>query len=150
MPSLLSQATTDLITGRFGDLYDTMAVNNIIINKRPIEVINNPATTILPGYGEASTPITDVTYIPVSGIFPAIIISPHKANIKPDFIIDAKILLNVNSTYIKVKQDCRDYIRNGHTESIQFDNNYYNVVSIEQLQNFLGLKFYYFELKQTN
>jgi hypothetical protein len=89
-----------------------------------------------------------VTYTPVSGVYNAIV--RHKKNNKFEFLPETRAVFFDGDIAIKVKQDARDYILQGRTENITINNRKYTVSSDEWVQNFLGLKYYYFGLKAAN
>ena len=62
---------------------------------------------------------------------------------------EIRLSTNAGKVYVKVKQDAADYILNGKTESIEFDNQRFNVITSEGIQNYLGLVFYKFGLQST-
>ena len=50
---------------------------------------------------------------------------------------------------IKVKKDCRDFINQGKTEKIEFDDKTWNVASEDSVRRFLDSEFFVFYLKRT-
>ena len=48
---------------------------------------------------------------------------------------------------IKVKSDAKDYINNGLTEKITFDDKTFKIISPEVPKNYQGLKYYCFYLE---
>lgn len=150
MPSLVSTSETNFRTGILNDLFDTFK-RQIVIFKEPTQTITPITSNVLFGYEETSVANNAVSYTPVSGIFSGQILYALRSRKDNPRTIDNKIILNPNSTYIKVKRDARDYIKNGtKTEAVSFDDTIWNIESSEQVQDFLGLRFYYFELKATN
>ncbi len=148
MPSLVSTSEIAFRTGALNDLFDTVK-RSIIIFKEPIQTINT-SSNVLFGYEETSAS-DSVTFTPVSGTYYAQILYPRVSRNNSARTIDNKIILNPNSTYIKVKRDARDYIKNGtKTEALSFDDALWNIEGSEQVQNYLGLQFYYFEVKGTS
>lgn len=149
MNVFLSSEQITTVTGALSKLYDTYAVTPFTVNKEPIQNIVNSNTNELPGYSSTSANLTDITFTPVFKMFTGWAIYPKKQSDQGKFIIDAKIILQQNMTYLKCKQDAYDYIFNGHTENILMNNIIYNVLFSVQIQNVMGLKFYYIELKET-
>jgi hypothetical protein len=150
MPSLVSATETYIRTGALNDLFDTVK-RQIVIFKEPTQTINQTSANPLVGYEETSIQNSDVSYTPVSGIYSGQVIYARLTRQDNPRTIDNKIILNPNSTYIKVKRDARNYIKNGtKTEAISFDDTLWNIEGSEQVQDYLGLQFYYFELKATN
>lgn len=149
MPSLVSSSEILIRTGSLNDLFDTVK-REIVIFKEPIQTINQSTSNVLFGYEEASN-INSISYSPVSGIYSGQILYAYRSRKEGQKTIDNKVILNPNSTYIKVKEDARNYIKNGtKTEALYFDDAMWNIEGSEQIQNYLGLKFYYFEVKGTN
>lgn len=147
---LLTQTTRDNITGAFYDFFTTMssASNNYIsVIKQPISQINNLNENVIPGFSAESLNIQDITYQPVTGVFPALIIYPH--TLKSDQFGQLKFQLDENQILIKVEKNTRDYLLNGKTERIIANDNVYNMEITPTIQNFFGLKFYYFKLTST-
>jgi hypothetical protein len=150
MANLVSSSTRLVFTGKLWDHFETFA-REITINKSPIQVINQINTSPVYGYGEESTPLTEITYTPVSNSsYSGMILYNYNASQNSDQM-DTKLRLNPNSIYLKTTEEAKNYIKNGtKTESIIADGNTFNLAGNEAVQNYLGLKFYYFELKQTN
>lgn len=148
---LLTQTTRDSITGAFNDFFTTMssASNNYIsVIKQPINIINNQNENVIAGFGGESMNQQDITYQIVSGVFPAIIIYPH--TLKDNQFGQLKFQLDENQIMIKVDENTRNYIKNGKTERIIIDNNVYGMIEYsDKIQNFFGLKYYYFKLTVT-
>ena len=51
---------------------------------------------------------------------------------------------------IKVKEDARDYIKDGKTEKITFDDKTFELASTDKVQRFLDSEYYVFNLKLTS
>lgn len=146
MSSLLSDSVIQVITGAQNDLWDTFA-RPIIINKTPRKVITITNNEIdLAGYGNQSNE-TITTYIPVSGVFNAMVIYNNKQTM--DLFPETNININKGESFIKVKEDCRDFINNDKTENIQFDGLTFNQISTERVQNYLGFVRYVYYLQVT-
>ncbi len=72
MASLLSDDDKKSLTGALGDPFDTFK-RNIVVYKEPKKVINSgPFDGVLAGYDDSSIE-NKITYVPVSGVYPAII-----------------------------------------------------------------------------
>jgi hypothetical protein len=140
------------VTGVFSDYFDFRAVD-VVINKSPIQVISNVASTNeMYGYGEQSTQPSEISYQPVSGVFQCVIVNAQHGNPTDSFKGEARTLKSIispNAKYLKCRNDCRQFIKNGKTENVIVDDLVYNLDMQEIQQNYFGLKFYYFELKQT-
>jgi len=68
---------------------------------------------------------------------------------RPDLVEQVQIKTNNPLVSIKVQKDARDYILNGKTEKITFDDKSFNVVSTDIVKNYQGLKYYLFYLEET-
>ena len=123
----------------------------VTIHKEPIQnIISNPQN-LLPGYGDSSTSSQEVTYIAVNQTFSGQIIYPQKARGGRDVYFDNKIQLDKNKTYLRARDDVYNYLNDGRkVEKIEVDGKTWNYAGTTQQQNFLNLKFYYFEISATN
>jgi hypothetical protein len=122
MPSLISSTENTLITGIFSDIFDTRA-KSIVIYKEPIKTTTsfNPSNLVY-GFGESQQDDA-FTYTQVTGVYPAVVIVgniKHPKNIEDNSELWSR--LSQGEYSIKVKKDCRDYINNGKTEKITFDD----------------------------
>ena len=147
MSSLISGSSLTTLTGIFARHFDTFSVfNSIIVNKEPQKVISLTNDPVFPGYGNESN-AANVTYVPVSGVFPAIVVSEREQKLTRFPETESRI--PNGATKIKVLKNARDYINNGKTESIVINDITYNVITSNSFQNYLGLVYYYFTLEQT-
>ncbi len=145
MPSLIPSGQIEMFTGTLNNHFLTFS-RDIVVFKAPQRLVTQSDTNLYLGYGNESAE-TNVTYIPVSGVYPAIVTFPKIQS--PDKLSEAKVLLESCFARIKVRQDCRDYIRQGKTEKIIIDGDTYNPNGNGATQHYLGLKFYYFDLDKT-
>ena len=148
MSSLLTSNEILVATGTLSNHFDTFAISNIIIHKEPIATISNVSDAeTMYGY-ENSSNEDNIAYTTVSGIFPAIVTENRKASIQELPQLQSRYLKG--EIIVKVKQVARDYIKNGKTEMVELsDGRTFNTISDEAVQNYLGLKFYYFGLERT-
>ncbi|MEK6879003.1 MAG: hypothetical protein AABY22_05315 [Nanoarchaeota archaeon] len=116
----------------------------ITVIKEPIQQINDSSSTNYYGYGPDSSSNTEITYIPVSGVFPCIPVYSKSMNSKE--FTETKFFLDTNKNYAKVKEDCRDFINDGKTERVIIDGKSFNLDGDEAIQNFWGIRYYYFGL----
>ena len=150
MDSLLNSNQINDFTVIFGSHFQTFASgsNNFIsVIKAPIQVINATNPNALAGYPTDTFNITDITYQPITGVFPAIIIYPH--NLQANQFGQLKFDIDENQVVIKVMQDAKDYILIDGLERIIIDDQTYNAQRTFKVQSFLGLKYYYFKLTIT-
>lgn len=122
--------TNDEIAGLTGQMWThflTFSTNhNLIVHKEPLKVLNSN------------------TYVPVSGVYPVMTVNKH-----PKELQLAATALPAGQVKIKVAEDCRNFINNGKNQFFELDGLKYNLAEDETVQNYLGLKFYYFILKRT-
>jgi hypothetical protein len=146
----IPQSSIDNVTGQFDLFFQQMSVGRnsyVTVIKEPIKVLNNPNQNILPGYGIDSNNLTDVSYISNTGVFPAVVI--YGKNINLDKFVTLKFNIDINSNYLKVKEDAMNFILNGtKTEKVYVDNIAYIPANTPVIQNFFGLKYYYFKLNE--
>lgn len=143
--SLLTQSQIDLFSGKFGNHFSTFC-RSFIINKTPKKVVTSTTSTFYPGYGQSSNE-SQITYIPVSGIYSGII--SYNTNQTQENLYEARSAISKGEVRLKVQKDTYDFIKNGKNESFVIDNNVYNLISDEYIQSYLGLQYFYFVLKRT-
>jgi len=147
MPSLLSDIEITNATGVMGDLFDTFS-RPIIVYKEPKKIINQVATNSLPGYGAAAIK-QNITYIPVSGSFPAKVKYNPKQEL--ELLPELKSRVSKGVVKIRVERNARDFIvNNGKTEKIIIDNKSYNVVTDDTVKRFLTSEYFVFFLEATS
>jgi hypothetical protein len=124
----------------------------IIIYKQLSQTIVDEPQDPLFGYSPVSqSDNSQVTLAEESQTFSGLMIYPfkNKGGTNPNF--DTKIVLDPNATYVKILPSVFTYINNGiKTEKIVADGITWNVGDKIQPANYLGLLFYYQELKATN
>jgi hypothetical protein len=144
--SLISSSEITSLTGTFAQHFDLFS-RNITIFKEPKKSFSNTSQQGMAGYGNKSIP-NNITYTPVSGVYPAIVLDDLEQN--ESVFPETSQKIEEGVTVIKVKQDARDFILNGKTESVNVDGRTFNVKTNFSVQNYLGLQYYYFGLKNTN
>lgn len=145
MALLISNTQISTITGKFGDHFDTFSVGRnsyVTVIKTPIKQINVPDSINYNGYGSDSSSNSEITYIPVSGVFPAMVISPK--DMPTTLFTQLHLTINQNDLVIKVKDDARHFIQNGKTEKVIINNQNYMIQTTYNVQNFFGALYYYF------
>ena len=150
MYEILNESQQSELSGIFSNhfsLFSEQSNNFISVIKTPISIINNPNENVLPGYGADTQNVTDITYQPVTGVFPAIIIYPH--NLQGNQFGQLKFDIDDNQVMIKVEENCKNYILVDGIERIFIDNQAYNIERSFKVQSYLGLKYYYFKLTVT-
>jgi hypothetical protein len=152
MPSFLSQATINSLTGTFRSHFEQFSSgigNYITVYKESLQSINNPDSINIYGYNsDTNSSNTDITYIEQKRDIPAMIMYP--ANASSVGFPQLRTDIDTNSLTIKVDQDGADYINNGKTERIIVNGIIYNLKSATpNVQNFFSLRFYYYSLGVT-
>lgn len=152
MSFVVSSTLQTLMTTYVQDVWGNVpgVTGAVVVFKEPIKnIISIPAVNLF-GYENEAANVQEITYTPVSQTFGAQVIYQNQSKGNNPFF-DDKIRLENNSIYLRCQQNCRDYIKNGaKTINIQADNKIWNLQEGEQIQNFLNLKFYFFEIKATN
>jgi hypothetical protein len=147
MPSLIPDIEKVALTGALLDHFDTFKRQSIIIYKEPQKIINQIFTDGYVGYGDNSF-IENVTYVPVSGIYEGMFLNRNEQPLQT--IYEIKSTVNTEGrARIKVREEARDFIDNGKTERIEIDGVSFNLSSDKSVQDYLGLKFYYYYFQQT-
>jgi hypothetical protein len=134
-------------TGVFGNHFDTFSNNTVVtVFKEPQKIVTNtPANTYF-GYSQ-NQELESITYVPVSGNFPAIQVFERIEN--DTFGLQTKTRNAESIITIKVKPEAKDFIDDGKNEKIVLGGVTYNDISFHRVQNYFGLKYYYYHLKQT-
>lgn len=145
MPSLISDTEKNNLTGIFGDIFDTFK-RTIVIHKEPKRVIDSISTSSLFGYGDPASSI-NYTFVPQSGVYSATI--RYNIDQSVERLGDIPQYIEDGSVYIKVQKNAKDYIKNGKTEKITFDNKSFKVASEDANKSFLDAEFYVFRLEST-
>ncbi len=148
MASLLTSTETTNLVSILGDVFDTFK-REVVIHKSPKKVISQINESQLFGYGEAANPV-NYTYTPQSGIYYAkISYIENKAN---EYVQDFQSDIDSNIVRMKVQESAKDYIENGTTENVTFDDKTFNLIGNHMVKNFLGpsgYTTYVYYLKET-
>jgi len=146
MASLISEEEKKKLASMFDDIFDTFK-RDIVIYKEPKKIVNQINTSQLFGYGDFSN-LVNYTYVPVSGVYPAIV--KYNEQQTTNFVEEIQSNISIGTVSIKVQKDCRDFIANGKTEKIEFDNKIFNVISDDAVKSFLNATEYYiYQLEVT-
>jgi hypothetical protein len=134
-------------TGLLMKQFDTFASGKLLaIHKEPKKIISNSNAEVYAGYGESSNE-QNYTYAYSSGVYPVMRVYDKGAKEHVLDILHTKAL--GGTVRIKVKEDCRNFIRDGRNEGFTLEGITYQEAFEETPQNFLGLTFYYFTLYKT-
>lgn len=148
MASFLTSSEIDSLTGDFVRHFETFsAFNSLIVHKEPLKTILSNTENVLPGYGPSSTE-ENYELTPVSGVFRAIVL--NEKNSAEQTLTELQTRAPSNKIKIKVERDAYDFITNGKTELFELNGLTYNGVDNVYAQNFLGARYYVFELKSVN
>ena len=146
MASLLSSVEISGITGTFEDIFDTFK-RTIVIHKEPTKVVATPSSGMLFGYGDDSNQ-PNYTYTPRSVSYFAKISYVQRRSDDP-YIRELTSRVENDLVRIKVKENAKNYINDGKTEKITFDNKTYKIAGNEIVKNFLGSEFFIYYLEET-
>lgn len=146
MPSLVSETERANLTGIFNDIFDTFK-RPIVVWREPIKVARATTEETLFGYGD-SQPEQQYDYTPQSGAFEATIRYPSRQPVGVS--TDSRTELSEGQVSIKVKRECRDYIKEGKVDKIIVDERSFVLDDDERKSTFLDSEFYIFILRATN
>lgn len=144
MASLITDAQRASFGSNYVDLFDTLS-RDIVVFKEPIKNIVSVNDTPVFGYPTDQLP-ESVTYTPVSGIYKARIFygSPDE-----DIVSLNSEIKNPNTTArIRVRDAAKDYIEDGKTERITFDNKSWNVQYGFVVKRYIDENFYEYMMKE--
>jgi hypothetical protein len=144
MASLLTDAQRVSFGSNYNDLFDTLS-RDIVIYKEPIKNITSVNQTPIFGYPGDQLP-ESVTYTPVFETFKARIFygSPDEDIIS----LNSEIKNPNTSARIRVKETAKNYIENGKTEKIMFDNKSWNVNYGFVVKRYIDENFYEYMMKE--
>lgn len=148
--SFLTADKTAYLTGIFhsGHWLSFSAHEDLIIHRKPAETISNINASYQYGYGRSNSNESNITYTAQSGVYPCIL--RHKNDKQENqFIPEAMLTVIDGDVRIKVLSETKDYIEAEAAESFQIGDQFYEAQSEYFVQNFLGLKYYYYDLKKT-
>lgn len=145
MASLITDAEKTALSGVFDDIFDTFK-QNITIHKEPIKTVSSINESNIFGYGDSSNQV-NYTYSAQTGVYPAII--RYTDNQSQDYYSDLNGAIPKGDARIKIKKDCRDFIENGKTERVEFDDKVWNVVSTDSVRKFLDSHYYVYYLERV-
>jgi hypothetical protein len=146
MASLILSAEIAAYQEAVNDHFDTFK-RLITVHKTPVKrIIISTTNPQIVGYQTDSVE-EQIEYVSQSENFYAIVKYEDKNS--QDLVEQIQIKTNNPIVSIKVKNDTRNYILNGKTEKITFDDKSFNVVSTDIVKNYQGLKYYLFYLEET-
>jgi hypothetical protein len=143
MPSLISATERANLVTDFDNIFDTFH-RRIVVYKEPIKtpIAVDPANMVF-GFGESQAE-EGFTLTEVTGVFPAKIRYKTQDKI---LLHDLNVSVPDSTITIKVRRDCRDFINNGPTQKIEFDERVFLIDGFENRRSFLDSEFYVFKVK---
>tara|TARA_Y100000310_G_C20663823_1_gene806334 strand:- start:685 stop:1125 length:441 start_codon:yes stop_codon:yes gene_type:complete len=144
MADLLSSSDKVSFQNSVLDLFDTFS-RNITVHKEPQKKIISIDAHLLPGYDETSSP-ANIEYVPRSETFKAIIRYDRKQETETESW--AGINIPQGQVGIKVKDDAKKYIENGHTIKVVIDEKNFKLVSNSSIKDYFGMKMYVYYVEE--
>jgi hypothetical protein len=149
MANLIPAAAQTCLTGAMGDWFDTFSANSsIIIHKQPLEtVVEERPTDSYWGYNERQ-PNNSSTYTPVNASYPAII--KYGTDQEDDVMRDIDVRNREGKVTIQVEQAAKDYISDGVTEKVTFDDKHWKIVGSPTHKRFLNRTTYIYDVEEVS
>ena len=145
MASLLTATQKANFEQGISNLFDTFK-QDIVIYKEPKVVITDITKPRVFGYNENSD-IQNINYIPVSGVFSAIV--KFKRDQKEERLGDTANLIDYGQADIKVKSDANDFIQNnGATINISINDLMFKIVSSQSVRRYISSEYYHYILER--
>lgn len=134
MASILTSEEKTVFKAAFDDLFDTFK-QDIVVYKDAQIVLTDEAKPRMFGYNER-VDISNINYIPVTGVFPALVSFGKKQG--EEIVNQIGNRLTEGQVSIKVKSDCKDFIlNNGRTINISINDLMFKVISSESQRRFI-------------
>ena len=145
MASLLTATQKANFEQGISNLFDTFK-QDIVVYKEPKVVITDITKPRVFGYNENSD-IENINYIPVSGVFSAIV--KFKRDQKEERLGDTANLIDYGQADIKVKSDANDFIQNnGATINISINDLMFKIVSSQSVRRYISSEYYHYILER--
>lgn len=145
MASLLTATQKANFEQGISNLFDTFK-QDIVVYKEPKVVITDITKPRVFGYNENSD-IQNINYIPVSGVFSAIV--KFKRDQKEERLGDTANLIDYGQVDIKVKSDANDFIQNnGATINISINDLMFKIVSSQSARRYISSEYYHYVLER--
>jgi len=129
MSSLLSQSEIDQKVSIFARHFDTFSSgcgNYLVIYKEPLKVVQSNSSNVYAGYEESSNE-QNYTYVPVSGRFPVLpVYDKDSDNATKEK--ELQTFASPTKVRIKVREDAKDYIKNGRNERFEMNGVVFNAI----------------------
>ena len=150
MSTLVTPYEQSILTGLFDEVFGTFSnQRNIVVWKSPIKVAISANQEPQGVFGFGNAPVEqEYQYIPISGVFPAVIRYLGYRHIGETEVIQGTNTFNpVGEVKIKVEPNCYQFIESGTTDKISFDNRDWYFAGKPQSNPFLGTQYYFYQLK---
>jgi len=144
MASLITSEEKAILTGTFQDVFDTFK-REIIIYKEPKETISDISESLIFGYEDSNS--TNYTYTPVSGSFYGTV--RYNDLQEEDFQPTMNMDISKGVVRIKVQKEAKDFIEEGKTDRIEFDDKTFDIISDVAVKRFLDSEFFVYYLQAT-
>ena len=144
--SFISEEVAAEFSKSYDDFFNHFS-RPFIVHKEPVKVMQQLESAPLYGYGSNSDPV-NYTYIPVSATFSGRI---YYNNARDTDAVDSdlKLVFARGDVTLKVKQDAKDYISNGKTIKVEFDDKTWNIITEDIVKKYLNNTYYVYGLEQT-
>jgi hypothetical protein len=144
MASLLSATQKASFEKGMANLFDTFSQDVIIYKEARIEVINISQPRMY-GYNERSD-IDNINYIPVTGVFPALVTYTKKQN--QQRLEESENRIDKGEAEMKVKSDANDFIQNGKTLYASLDGLIFKFISSQAPRPYISSEFFTYYLER--
>jgi len=145
MASLLTSGQKASFEQGIANLFDTFK-QNIVVYKEPKVVVTDINKPRIFGYNENSD-IQNINYIPVTGVFPAIV--KYSRDQKEERLGDTANLIPYGQVDIKVKSDANDFIQNnGATINISINDLMFKIVSSQSVRRYISSEYFHYILER--
>ena len=144
MASLLSATQKASFEKGMANLFDTFSQDVIIYKEARIEVINI-AQPRMYGYNERSD-IDNINYIPVTGVFPALVTYTKKQT--QQRLEESENRIDKGEAEMKVKSDANDFIQNGKTLYASLDGLMFKFISSQAPRPYISSEFFTYYLER--
>ena len=145
MASLLSATQKASFEKGMTNLFDTFKQDVVIYKEAKIDIINI-AQPRMYGYNERSD-IDNINYIPVTGVFQALVTSSKKQN--QERLEEAENIIDKGEVEIKVQSDANDFIQNnGKTLYVMINDLMYKFISSQSARPYISSQYFTYYLER--
>ena len=147
--SLISDTDKSGFKSSYKEFFDTFKKSITIHKRGKVNVVDVNLTQLF-GYDEPAND-TNYTYEIENQSFSVLIIYPEKWKNTSDFKLLNSIRANIldNQIFIKVEEDCKDYLKTGTVERVDVQNKFYKLISEEGQVNNIIDEYSFFKLEET-